>query len=256
MKIAIRLDDITPDMDWEKFGRFKNLMDRYRVKPLIGVVPDNRDPNLSICPPREDFWDNVKRIQEEGWIIAMHGCHHLYTTTSGGMFPLNALSEFAGLPEENQSRLIAEGREIFEKHGIETDFFMAPAHSYDRHTLKVLKEHNFFRMTDGFGRQPYVYDGMTFYPISFNKASCLTAKDGATTFVVHVNKLSDSDFQWYENVFATQDMLPYPEYIYLPAVKQGPAGRFREYWMAAGKRAAVAARMAARQSKGSGDDRT
>jgi hypothetical protein len=46
MKIAVRLDDITPDMDWERFYKFKALLDRYQVKPLIGVVPDNRDPGL------------------------------------------------------------------------------------------------------------------------------------------------------------------------------------------------------------------
>ena len=42
MKIAVRLDDITPDMDWQRFFRFKALLDQYQVKPLIGVVPDNR----------------------------------------------------------------------------------------------------------------------------------------------------------------------------------------------------------------------
>ena len=46
MKITVRLDDITPDMDWERFLKFKALLDRYQVKPLIGVVPDNRDENL------------------------------------------------------------------------------------------------------------------------------------------------------------------------------------------------------------------
>ena len=47
MKIAVRLDDITPDMDWERFLKFKALLDRYQVKPLIGVVPQNRDPGLT-----------------------------------------------------------------------------------------------------------------------------------------------------------------------------------------------------------------
>ena len=46
MKIAVRLDDITPDMDWEGFLRFKALLDRYQVKPLIGVIPQNRDENV------------------------------------------------------------------------------------------------------------------------------------------------------------------------------------------------------------------
>ncbi|MDE6984516.1 MAG: DUF2334 domain-containing protein, partial [Lachnospiraceae bacterium] len=39
MKISIRMDDITPDMDWAKFLRFKALCDRDQIKPLIGVLP-------------------------------------------------------------------------------------------------------------------------------------------------------------------------------------------------------------------------
>ena len=39
MNITVRLDDITPDMDWERFYKFKALLDQYQVKPLIGVVP-------------------------------------------------------------------------------------------------------------------------------------------------------------------------------------------------------------------------
>ena len=48
MQIAIRLDDITPDMDWERFLAFKEILDGCGIKPLIGVVPDNRDENLHL----------------------------------------------------------------------------------------------------------------------------------------------------------------------------------------------------------------
>ena len=67
MNIAIRMDDITPDMDWAKFLRFKELCDLYQVKPLIGVVPQNMDENLHIDEPKEapvkDFWGYVKDLQ-------------------------------------------------------------------------------------------------------------------------------------------------------------------------------------------------
>ena len=49
------MDDITPDMDWGKFLRLKELCDLYQVKPLIGVVPDNKDKLLSIDEKKEDF---------------------------------------------------------------------------------------------------------------------------------------------------------------------------------------------------------
>ncbi len=93
MKITVRLDDITPDMDWERFLKFKALLDRYQVKPLIGVVPDNRDENLVKKEPSaeekklaEGFWDYVKA---EG---GLDGCHarlpaYLYHE-KGGLFSL------------------------------------------------------------------------------------------------------------------------------------------------------------------------
>ena len=80
MKITIRMDDITPDMDWAKFLRFKELCDLYQVKPLIGVVPDNQDTMLHIEEPRADFWVYLHALQKEGWCIAQHGCTHIYST--------------------------------------------------------------------------------------------------------------------------------------------------------------------------------
>ena len=47
MKAAVRLDDITPDMDWDSFEAFEALCDRFGVCPLLGIVPQNRDPKLS-----------------------------------------------------------------------------------------------------------------------------------------------------------------------------------------------------------------
>ena len=95
MKITVRLDDITPDMDWERFLKFKALLDRYQVKPLIGVVPDNRDENLvkkelsaEEKKLSEGFWEYIKALKEDGWVIAMHGFRHIYSTKKGGLLSL------------------------------------------------------------------------------------------------------------------------------------------------------------------------
>ena len=92
MNITVRLDDITPDMDWERFYKFKALLDQYQVKPLIGVVPDNRDELLkgsgSPMDP-EPFFEYIRQLQKEGWTVAMHGYQHIYGTSKGGIFPLN-----------------------------------------------------------------------------------------------------------------------------------------------------------------------
>ena len=92
MKIAIRMDDITPDMDWGKFNRFKALLDAHHIAPLIGVVPRNKDEKLSLNPARDDFWDYVKSLRDRGWVIAMHGYKHRYTTKDPGLFPIGGKS--------------------------------------------------------------------------------------------------------------------------------------------------------------------
>ena len=242
MKIAVRLDDITPDMDWERFYKFKALLDRYQVKPLIGVVPDNRDPGLvkKQEPDRqtpEDFWEYVKELKRHGWVIAMHGCHHVYTTDRGGLFPLNNFSEFAGLPFEQQKKLLAEGKDLLAEKGIETELFMAPAHSYDKNTLKALKETGFQGLTDGFGDFPYYFRGLAFYPISFMLGRTFRKKEGYSTMVVHTGTVSEEDLKRYESYFQRQDVswISFEEYLKIPGGKRGIWGRWKEFGMAKGK---------------------
>ena len=246
MKIAVRLDDITPDMDWKRFFKFKALLDRYQVKPLIGVVPDNRDPDLvkkqepgaggetlkGQAP--EDFWAYMKELERQGWVIAMHGCHHVYATDKGGMFPLNNFSEFAGLPFEEQKELLREGKQLLEEKGIETALFMAPAHSYDKNTLRALKEAGFQGLTDGFGNRPYRFRGLDFYPISFLLSRTFHKKEGYSTMVVHTGTVSDEDLKRYEGYFKRQEVtwISFEEYLSVTKRKRTVFGRWVEFLMA------------------------
>ncbi len=244
MKIAVRLDDITPDMDWNRFLKFKGLLDLYQVKPLIGVVPDNRDENLirerinqtSPCVPT-DFWEYIKRLQTEGWVVAMHGYRHLYTTDKGGIFPLNNFSEFAGLSFDQQKEMLADGKRMLQEKGIETDIFMAPAHSYDRNTLKALKATGFKALTDGYGNKPYQWQGLIFYPISFKLNRTLKKKKGYSTMVIHTDTISEKDFKRYEGYFQEKDTqwVSYEEYLRQPFTKRTCLGRGMEFLMASGK---------------------
>lgn len=238
MKIAIRLDDITPNMDWQKFRRFRKLLDAYGVKPLVGIVPDNRDVTLMRDPMREDFWELVREWEKAGWSVAMHGLHHLYMTESRGMFPLNRKSEFAGLAYEQQYKMVYEGRLILDAHDIKTDVFMAPSHTYDRNTLTALIKNGFTRVTDGYGAAPYIRDNITFYPIAVSRERVLeaTADPSPTTLVVHTNTLTEENFRFYEEVFKTQQMLPFSDYLNMEAVPRGFFGNLKEYLIADTKR--------------------
>ena len=231
------MDDITPDMDWAKFLRFKELCDLYQVKPLIGVVPENQDAMLHIDEVRDDFWEYLLQLEKEGWVIAQHGCTHIYSTKKKGCFPLNAISEYAGKPYEEQLANLKKGKEILESHGIYTDIFMAPAHSYDRNTLKALKEARFSKLTDGFGNRPYEWKDLTFYPISFKQSNSLKQESGYTTFVIHANTMNEKDFERYEELFAEHKdkLISYQDYLKVSSEKRGAIGRVKEYLMAISK---------------------
>ena len=250
MKICIRMDDITPDMDWAKFLRFKKLCDLYQVKPLIGIVPKNEDKALSIDAPRADFWDYIKQLQKEGWLLAQHGYTHVYVTKEAGLFPLNHFSEFAGVEYSEQYEAIKLGQDIFREHGIETDIFMAPGHSFDKHTFKALQNLNYWRITDGFGKRPYVREGMIFYPISYSQSKALKAKSGYTTFVVHTNTMEEKDFKRYEQLFKKykKRLISYSELFTVEPCMRGMFGNTKEYLMALAKAALV--RIRARSVKG------
>ena len=223
-------------MDWQRFYAFKALLDKYQVKPLIGIVPDNRDENLkgTLEGAPEDFWAYVRQLKEEGWSIALHGCHHVYTTGKGGIFPLNNFSEFAGAPYETQREMLAQGKAILNENGIYTDLFMAPAHSYDKNTLRALKENGFTRVTDGFGSRPYSWQGLTFYPISYRLSRTLQKKTGYSTMVVHAGTVKKEELKNYESYFNRPgvEWISYEEYLMQEPVKRTVPGHLLEYMMA------------------------
>ena len=61
----------------------------------------------------------------------MHGHQHIFISQHKGMVNNRVGSEFAGLSYEKQLEKILAGQKILKEHGIETDVFFAPAHSYD-----------------------------------------------------------------------------------------------------------------------------
>lgn len=241
MKIAVRLDDITQDMDWGNFHRMERLLDTYHIAPLLGIVPENQDNHLKRNEPVENFEDCIKAWNEKGWSFALHGWHHIYTTNRGGLFPLNRFSEFAGVPREKQSEMLEEGRERLKKMGITTDIFMAPAHSYDKNTLIALQKAGFAYVTDGFGSMPYEWKGLTFLPIAFLKNRDIEKEKGYTTLVFHTNTMTEQDFADLERLLEKHkdDFVSYREYVRVPAQRQSLVGRMKEYSMAVWKRLLV-----------------
>src|ERR1051326_483182 len=105
-RFLLRFDDICPTLNWRVWSRLESILERHRVKPLLAVVPDNRDAKLMVDAPDPDFWARVRDWQARGWTIALHGYQHAYVTTDSGIVGLNAYSEFAGLAYAEQKRKI------------------------------------------------------------------------------------------------------------------------------------------------------
>ncbi len=148
-KILIRYDDICPTMDWTQWNRAVEVLSKYGAKPLLGVVPDCQDTILHIDPPRADFWEYLKGLQAQGWALAMHGYQHHYDKVAKGLVTRRGSTEFAGHPYQMQYEKIKKGKGILESHGIFTDVFFAPSHSYDENTLKALSANGFKYISDG-----------------------------------------------------------------------------------------------------------
>lgn len=162
--ILIRFDDICPTMNWTQWKEAKKLMDETRVTALLGVVPNCKDPDLMIDAPKEGFWEYIKELQNHGYTIAMHGYEHKFDIRSRGLVTPEKHSEFAGHPYEVQCDKIKKGKEILNSHGIETDIFFAPAHSYDDNTLKALAANGFKYISDGKSKKPYKRHGIICLP--------------------------------------------------------------------------------------------
>lgn len=190
--ILIRFDDICPTMNWEQWDRAEAVLRQYGVKPLLGVIPDCTDPELQIDPPRDDFWQWVQGRKAEGWAIAMHGVNHRYQTNGKSLISRGHHSEFAGLPYEKQVEMIRRGKEILAEHGLTTDIFFAPSHSYDENTLKALAANGFRYNSDGRSQKSYIWHGIKCLP-SGSGSSLRSGGAEYQTAVLHAHEWVRSD---------------------------------------------------------------
>lgn len=84
-KYIIRLDDASEFMDYEKWDPFFIILDKFRIKPIIAVIPFNKDPEMTNKNNDLGFWSKVRLWQEKGYRIALHGYSHLYSNRNSGI---------------------------------------------------------------------------------------------------------------------------------------------------------------------------
>ena len=173
--ILIRIDDIAENMNWDLMRKSEVLFDKYNIKPVLGVIPNNKDEELLSQPKKNNFWDLVRRWQEKGWNISMHGHTHVYDsdTKKNDYFKYGGRSEFCGHPLEVQIDRIEKGLKKFSEEKIKIKSFFAPNHTYDSNTFIALKNCGIHEVIDGYGLMPYTQNNMKFIPQLFNKVILL-----------------------------------------------------------------------------------
>ena len=193
-KLLLRLDDASEYMDISKWRKMEGILDIYGVKPLFGIIPANKDPNLLKYGKVNDFWAIVHSWIDKGWTPALHGYTHVFETEQGGINPVNQKSEYAGVPYERQLEKIKDGIEVLQNHDIDPKVFFAPAHTFDKNTLNALKEGSNIRIiSDTPANDVYSREGVTFIPQQSGRVRRLPFK--VVTYCYHPNTTSDKEFE-------------------------------------------------------------
>ena len=196
--MLIRFDDISDHMNWKLMYKSEEIFDKYNIKPLLGVIPNNKDKEFLSYEKKENFWQKVRDWQSKGWEISMHGLTHVYDkeTYKKDFFGYGGRSEFYGHPLEIQIEKISKGLKIFHSEGIKVRSFFAPNHTYDLNTFKALKENKLTKIIDGYGFFPYEEHGIQFIPQLFYKEIMLPF--GIQSTQVHLNYMNENNFEKFE----------------------------------------------------------
>ena len=198
----IRLDDASDHMNTERWDRVERMLDENGVKPLVGIIPVNRDPMLLEFAEDPGFWEKARHWQEKGWRIALHGFEHLYTSNCAGINPVHDRSEFAGHPLEKQRQMIRDGVRILKAQGLEPTAFFAPSHTFDKNTLEALRLESGIRtISDTVANDTYCRFGFTFIPLQAGRVRELPFK--VTTICLHPNFTTDPEMEEIEAFLKT-----------------------------------------------------
>lgn len=190
----IRLDDASDFMDIKKWSKMEKILDKYNIKPVVGIIPNNKDLSFIKKYKKDElFWKKALSWQKKNWIIAMHGYEHVYCTDDGGINPVQKRSEFAGLSLEEQRKKINKGFNILKNYGLSPKVFFAPSHTFDNNTLEALKKETNIRIiSDTIASRVYFYNDFFFIPQQSGSVRNIPLK--VVTFCYHPNSMSEDDF--------------------------------------------------------------
>jgi hypothetical protein len=190
----IRLDDAHHRCDRAKWQRIESLLNKYGVKPLVAVIPDNRDLQISFSSqPDPDFWSVVRRWRAMGWSIAVHGLHHILAPAVAPVLPFAKHSEFCGKALSVQVEMLKESIRLFDAEGCTPGYFVAPAHGYDKNTMQALRKlSKELIVSDGFSFRPVQMDGVKYIPQQLWRPRAMLF--GLWTICLHPCTMTEGEF--------------------------------------------------------------
>ena len=186
----LRFDDLCPTVSHERWGGLKSLVQEFQIKPILAVIPENRDSELRVSPPDSNFWSQMRALESTGASIALHGYWHICSSSGRSLIPLHRESEFAGVPAATQQDWIRKGLTILRGHGLNPRIWAAPRHGFDRNTLRLLREEGIKVLSDGLARIPFVRDGLIWIPQQL--WAPLEKSKGLWTICIHPNTITET----------------------------------------------------------------
>jgi hypothetical protein len=196
VRFLLRVDDLCPTVNREPWMRLAVLIEKHHLKPILAIVPDNRDPGLRVSRPDESFWEQMRAMQHAGAAIALHGYQHKVQSLGRSLVPLHRESEFAGVSESVRREWIRAGLEILRAQRLSATMWVAPRHGFDRHTLNALHAEGIDVLSDGLARRPFLRAGITWIPQQLWAPPGPKAekRPGLWTICLHPNTISGGRF--------------------------------------------------------------
>ncbi len=214
--LLIRIDDVAENMSWKYMDKCEKLFEELKIRPLVGIIPENRDPDLLRFPKNNNFWSRVSGWKKNGWEISMHGFNHVYDTNTKfkDFFNYGGDSEFFGHDFEHQHKKIKLGLDKLKSEGQIVKSFFAPNHTYDLNTFLALKDNGIKVIIDGYGLFPYFEKNLIFIPQLFYNETILLPF-GFQSTQIHMNNWDDDYFNKFKEflIKSKQKILDYNEIV-------------------------------------------
>jgi len=205
----MRWDDVSHLQDHDKVRALADVFLKYNKPVTLGVIPKNRDADISLGRKTQDeFYDDLREYERAGWEIAMHGYRHLKHTKSGGILNLHRASEFAERPYEDQLSDLQNGRKIIMDRGFNPITFVPPWHSFDNNTLRAMEVSGFKILSDGYFLYPRMTGSLLQLPMILwsipNRMKALHRIGSVYTICFHPQLTTKDDLDALERFFRNE----------------------------------------------------